>query len=61
MALNLKLELQVLKLGSVTVKAKKTIQAKIVHLTRVKQRLLEQEYNDLQRFLHSERAGTLLS
>ena len=39
-----------------TLKAKKTIQAKIVHLTGVKQRLLEQEYNNLQRLLQSEKA-----
>ena len=34
--------------------AKKTIQAKIVHLTKVKQQLLEEEYQNLQRFLHGE-------
>ena len=37
-----------------TLKAKKTIQAKIVHLTGVKRCLLEQEYDGLQRFLHGE-------
>ena len=39
-----------------TLKAKKTIKAKIVHLTRIKQRLLEEEYEALQRFLHGEKA-----
>jgi len=38
----------------VTLKAKKTIQAKIVDLTKIKQKLLEQEYENLQRFLHGE-------
>jgi len=36
----------------VTLKVKKTIKAKIVYLTRIKQRLLEEEYANLQRFLH---------
>lgn len=35
---------------------KKTIKAKIVHLTKVKQRLLEEEYENLQRFLRGESA-----
>ncbi|MEX2721751.1 MAG: hypothetical protein Q6362_010135 [Candidatus Wukongarchaeota archaeon] len=35
-------------------KVKKTIKAKIMHLTKVKQRLLEEEYDNLQRFLHGE-------
>ena len=37
-------------------KTKKTIQAKIVHLTGIKQWLLEEEYGSLQRFLHGEKA-----
>ncbi|MDI6847871.1 MAG: hypothetical protein QMD23_07095, partial [Candidatus Bathyarchaeia archaeon] len=36
-------------------KAKKTIKAKIVYLTNVKQRLLEEEYGNLQRFLRGEK------
>ncbi|MFX0162897.1 MAG: hypothetical protein ACFE68_06190 [Candidatus Hodarchaeota archaeon] len=35
-------------------KVKKTIKTKIMHLTKVKQRLLEEEYGNLQRFLHGE-------
>ena len=35
-------------------KVKKTIKAKIVYLTKIKQRLLEKEYDNLQRFLHGE-------
>ncbi|MFB0544314.1 MAG: hypothetical protein ACETVN_01255, partial [Asgard group archaeon] len=35
-------------------KVKKTIKAKIVHLTKVKQLLLEEEYANLQRFLRGE-------
>jgi putative transposase len=42
------------ELRSVTLKVKKTIQAKIVHLTRIKRQLLEEEYRNLQRFLHGE-------
>ena len=38
-----------------TLKVKKTIRAKIVYLTKVKQRLLEEEYLNLQRFLHGEK------
>jgi putative transposase len=39
----------------VTLKAKKTIQAKIVFLTtKIKQQLLEQEYSSLQKLLHGE-------
>ncbi|MEM2896087.1 MAG: transposase [Candidatus Bathyarchaeia archaeon] len=37
-------------------KVKKTIQAKIVHLTKVKQLLLDQEYINLQRFLQGKEA-----
>lgn len=37
-------------------KAKKTIKAKIVHLTRVKQQLLDEEYASLQRLLQGEDA-----
>jgi len=37
-------------------KVKKTIQAKIVHLTKIKQRFLEEEYENLQHFLHGEKA-----
>ncbi|MGQ9507737.1 MAG: RNA-guided endonuclease InsQ/TnpB family protein [Candidatus Bathycorpusculaceae bacterium] len=37
-------------------KVKKTIQAKIVFLTKIKQRLLEEEYENLQRLLHGEEA-----
>ncbi|KPV62953.1 MAG: hypothetical protein AOA65_1537 [Candidatus Bathyarchaeota archaeon BA1] len=37
-------------------KARKTIKAKIVHLTKVKQRLLEEECGNLQHFLHGENA-----
>jgi putative transposase len=40
----------------VTLNVKKTIKAKIVHLTKVKQRLLEEEYENLQRFLRGESA-----
>ncbi|MEX2719875.1 MAG: RNA-guided endonuclease InsQ/TnpB family protein [Candidatus Wukongarchaeota archaeon] len=36
-------------------KIKKTIKTKIVYLTKVKQRLLEEEYYNLQRFLHGEK------
>lgn len=39
-----------------TLNVKKTIKAKIVHLTKVKQRLLEEEYENLQRFLRGESA-----
>jgi len=42
-------------------KAKLTVKAKIVHLTRVKQRLLETEYENLQRFLRGERDVPLYS
>ncbi|MEX2722113.1 MAG: hypothetical protein Q6362_011985 [Candidatus Wukongarchaeota archaeon] len=35
-------------------KVKKTIKAKIVYLTKVKQQLLEEEYDNLQRFLKGE-------
>jgi len=35
-------------------KVKKTVKAKIVYLTKVKQQLLEKEYENLQRFLHGE-------
>ncbi|MEX2721153.1 MAG: hypothetical protein Q6362_007055 [Candidatus Wukongarchaeota archaeon] len=35
-------------------KVKKTIKAKIVHLTKVKQKILEEEYDNLQRFLRGE-------
>jgi len=42
-------------------KAKLTIKAKIVHLTRVKQRLLEAEYENLQRFLRGEKDVPLYS
>jgi putative transposase len=52
----LKLAFKILEFWSVTLKAKKTIKAKIVHLTKVKQRLLEKEYKNLQRFLHGEKA-----
>ena len=37
-------------------KAKKTIKAKIVFLTKIKQQLLKEEYEALQRFLHGEKA-----
>lgn len=37
-------------------KVKKTIKAKIVFLTKVKQRLLEEDYNNLQPFLRGEKA-----
>ncbi len=37
-----------------TLKVKKTIQAKIVYLTKLKQRLLKEEYESLQRYLHGE-------
>jgi len=40
----------------VTLNVKKTVKAKIVHLTKVKQRLLEEEYENLQRFLRGESA-----
>ena len=43
-----------LTLGLWPLKVKKTIQAKIVHLTKIKQRLLEEEYQNLQRFLNGE-------
>ena len=42
-------------------KARLTVKAKIVHLTRVKQRLLETEYENLQRFLRGERDVPLYS
>ena len=42
-------------------KAKLTVKAKIVHLTRVKQRLLEVEYENLQRFLRGEQDVPLYS
>ena len=42
-------------------KAKLTIKPKIVHLTRVKQRLLEAEYENLQRFLRGEKDVPLYS
>ena len=42
-------------------KAKLTVKAKIVHLTRVKQRLLEVEYENLQRFLRGEKDVPLYS
>jgi len=35
---------------------KKTVKAKIVYLTKVKRQLLEEEYGNLQRFLHGEDA-----
>ncbi|MEX2721401.1 MAG: RNA-guided endonuclease InsQ/TnpB family protein [Candidatus Wukongarchaeota archaeon] len=35
-------------------KVKKTIKTKIMHLTKIKQRLLKEEYYNLQRFLHGE-------
>ncbi len=35
-------------------KVKKTIKGKIVHLTKIKQRLLKEEYDNLQHFLHGE-------
>jgi len=38
----------------VTLKVKKTIQAKIVFLTKIKEQLLEQEYSNLQKLLHGE-------
>jgi len=38
----------------VTFKARKTIRTKIVYLTGTKRRLLEDEYENLQRFLHGE-------
>jgi len=37
-------------------KVKKTVKAKIVHLTKIKRQLLEEEYENLQRFLHGEDA-----
>jgi len=37
-----------------TFNAKKTIRAKIICLTKGKQRLLEDEYSNLQRLLHGE-------
>jgi len=37
-------------------KVKKTIKAKIVHLTKIKRRVLEEEYHNLQRFLRGEGA-----
>jgi len=40
----------------VTLKAKKAIKAKIVHLTKVKQQLLDKEYANLQRLLQGEDA-----
>jgi len=47
-------ELNVLE--SVTpMNVKKTIKAKIVYLTGIKQQLLEEEYENLQRFLHGEK------
>jgi len=42
-------------------KVKLTIKAKIVHLTKVKQRLLEVEYKNLQRFLRGEKDVPLYS
>ncbi|HDM88470.1 MAG TPA: hypothetical protein ENG65_00570 [Candidatus Bathyarchaeota archaeon] len=35
-------------------KVKKTVKAKIVYLTKIKRQLLEEEYENLQRFLHVE-------
>jgi len=35
-------------------KVKKTVKAKIVYLTKIKRQLLEEEYENLQRFLHGE-------
>ena len=40
---------------------KLTIKAKIVYLTKVKRRLLEQEYENLQRFLRGEKDVPLYS
>jgi len=45
-----------LRLRSVTLKAKKAIKAKIVHLTKAKQQLLDEEYVNLQNLLHGEDA-----
>lgn len=42
-------------------KVKKTIKAKIVYLTNFKKQLLEQEYENLQRFLHGEKDVPLYS
>ena len=42
-------------------KVKKTIKAKVVHLTKVKQQLLEEEYDNLQRFLHGGESVKLYS
>ena len=45
---------QAFSFWSVALKVKKTIQAKIMHLTKIKRRLLEEEYQNLQRFLNGE-------
>jgi len=42
-------------------KVKKTIKAKVVFLTKIKRQLLEQEYENLQRFLRGEKDAPLYS
>jgi len=55
-------DLTILSMESVApMKTRLTIKAKIVHLTRVKQRLLEVEYENLQRFLRGEKDVPLYS
>ena len=41
--------------------AVKTIRAKIVHLTKIKEKLLSQEYENLQKFLHGDNSVKLYS
>lgn len=43
------------------VKATKVIKAKIVHLTKIKEKLLSEEYENLQKFLHGDNSVKLYS
>ena len=46
---------------TVTLKVKKALKAKILFLTKVKKRLLEEEYRNLQRFPHGEKVEYYLA
>lgn len=48
------IDVEPFKVEAVALKAKKTIRAKVVALTNVKRRLLEEEYGNLQRLLQGE-------
>ena len=53
LGLSMEPELNILE-SAAPMKVEKTVKAKIVYLTKIKRQLLEEEYENLQRFLRGE-------